>query len=48
MGVLEQEKVKIPKELDDEKVNAVRNIVDSVFQSLNATLESVTEKKRYN
>ena len=32
------EKVKIPKELDEKKVNALRNIVDSVFHAINATL----------
>jgi len=39
------EKVKIPKEMNEEKVNAVQNIVDSVFQAINATLDTITDKK---
>ena len=39
------EKVKIPKEMNEEKVKAVRNIVDSVFQAINATLDTITDKK---
>ncbi|MEA3488576.1 MAG: hypothetical protein U9R10_04915 [Euryarchaeota archaeon] len=33
-------KVKVPKEMDEEKVTALRSIVDSMFQALNATLET--------
>ena len=46
LAFMGMEKVKIPKELDEKKVNALRNIVDSVFQAINATLETVTDKKR--
>jgi hypothetical protein len=42
MGI---EKAKIPKELDEKKVNALRNIADSVFQAINTTLETITDKK---
>lgn len=46
LAFMGMEKVKIPKELDEKKVKALRNIVDSVFQAINATLETVTDKKR--
>jgi hypothetical protein len=46
LAFMGMEKVKIPKELDEKKVNAVRNIVDSVFQAINTTLETITDKKR--
>ena len=39
------EKVKIPKELDEKKVNALRNIVDSLFHAINATSDKITDKR---
>lgn len=39
------EKVKVPKEVDKEKVYELQSIVDSVFQALNETLETVMDKK---
>ncbi|MCK4735538.1 MAG: hypothetical protein KAT65_24000, partial [Methanophagales archaeon] len=45
LAFIGMEKVKIPKEMNEEKVNAVRNIVDSVFQAINATLDTITDKK---
>jgi len=46
LAFMGMEKVKIPKEMNEEKVNAVRNIADSVFQAINTTLETITDKKR--
>jgi len=46
LAFMGMEKVKIPKEMNEEKVKALRNIVDSVFQAINAALETVTDKKR--
>ncbi|MCW3130173.1 MAG: hypothetical protein N2V75_08775 [Methanophagales archaeon] len=46
LAFMGMEKVKIPQEMNEEKVKALRNIVDSVFQAINATLETVTDKKR--
>ena len=45
LAFMGMEKVKIPKEMNEEKVNAVQNIVDSVFQAINATLDTITDKK---
>jgi hypothetical protein len=45
LAFMGMEKVKIPKEMNEEKVNAVRNIADSVFQAINATLDTITDKK---
>jgi hypothetical protein len=46
LAFMGMEKVKIPKEMNEEKVKALRDIVDSVFQAINATVETVTDKKR--
>ena len=39
------EKVKVPKEMDAEQVTTLQSIVDSAFQALNETLETVMDKK---
>jgi hypothetical protein len=39
------EKIKIPVDLNEAKVTALQNIVVSVFQALNETLETITDKK---
>jgi len=45
LAFMGMEKVKMPKEMNEEKANAVRNIVDSVFQAIDATLDTITDKK---
>jgi len=39
------EKIKIPEDLNEAKVTALQNIVVSVFQALNETLETITNRK---
>jgi len=39
------EKVKIPKEMNEEKLTTLQDIVNSVFQALSATLGTITNKK---
>jgi len=39
------ERIKIPRELTEENVTAIQNIVITLFQALNETLETITDKK---
>lgn len=39
------EKAKIPKEMNEEKLTTLQNIVNSVFQALSATLGTIIDKK---
>ncbi len=39
------EKGKIPKEVDKTNINALQNLIGSIFQTLDTTLETITNKK---
>lgn len=45
LASIRMEKIKIPDELNEDKVTALQNIVVSVFPVLNGTLETITDKK---